>query len=130
MTIVAGDFTKEIPFDMDFDLILDRGSLTCNSTEDIKKSIDMVYEKLCQGGVFLGMDWFTDLHDAFRNKPDDTEMIDDRTCIFHSGYFNGLGAMHFLGRGQVEALLSKLEILECSEKVVTQHLPEKNVWST
>ena len=54
VTIVAGDFTKEIPFDMDFDLILDRGSLTCNSTEDIKKSIDMVYEKLCQGG---GIPW-------------------------------------------------------------------------
>ncbi len=51
VTIVSGDFTKEIPFDTDFDLILDRGSLTCNSTDDIKNAIDMIYEKLCGGGI-------------------------------------------------------------------------------
>ena len=91
----------------------------------------MIYEKLCWGGgVFLGIDWFTDLHDAFKNRLDDTEMIDDMTCIFHVGYFSGLGAMHFFDRSQVETLLSKFEILEFSEKTVTQHVPEKSVWPT
>ena len=90
----------------------------------------IAYLQNSAGGEFIGIDWFTDLHDAFQNKPDDTEMIDDRTFIFHSGYFNGLGTMHFFDRSQVEALLLKFEILEFSKKVVTQHIPEKNVWST
>lgn len=36
--IVCGDFTKEIPFQYEFDLIVDRSSITHNTTADIVKT--------------------------------------------------------------------------------------------
>ena len=60
--IVVGDFTKKIPFPHLFDLVVDRGSVTCNSTAAIKKSLRLIYEKLKPGGKFIGIDWFSTLH--------------------------------------------------------------------
>jgi len=44
--IVVGDFTREIPFDIDFDLIVDRAGLTCNSTASIQSSLNLIHNKL------------------------------------------------------------------------------------
>lgn len=39
VTVVAGDFTECLPFEGEFDLILDRSSVTHNNTADICKKI-------------------------------------------------------------------------------------------
>ena len=48
--LVTGDFTVEIPFNEKFDVIVDRASLTTNTTMDIKKSIELIEEHLSAGG--------------------------------------------------------------------------------
>ena len=38
-TIKVGDFTKELPFEGEFDLVVDRASLTCNTTSSIRRGL-------------------------------------------------------------------------------------------
>src|SRR5207244_611872 len=52
--IVAGDFTKDIPFDGPFDVAVDRSSLTHNDTPSIRRCLKQVREKLKEGGLYIG----------------------------------------------------------------------------
>lgn len=54
VAIIAEDFTQSISFGGEFDLILDRGAITCNTTEGILNTMDLIYDKLKLGGVFSG----------------------------------------------------------------------------
>ena len=123
--IKACDFTKEIPLEDNFDFIVDRGSVTCNSTADIKNMLDEVYRKISEEGYFIGGDWFADSHDAFRQADADTDYLDAYTCIFHRGYFSGLGAIHFFTEGQIRSLFRNFKIMELTEKKIIQHISEK-----
>lgn len=53
VVVLEGDFSEKIPFDIKFDLILDRSSVTHNSTEGIKAALKMAAEKLNRGGIIL-----------------------------------------------------------------------------
>ena len=48
--LVAGDFTATLGFDGTFDLVLDRGALTCNSTEGIRAALALVRQALGEDG--------------------------------------------------------------------------------
>lgn len=128
--IKAGDFTQIIPFDEKFDLIFDRGAITCNTTESIRNAMSMVSEKLSWGGYFFGIDWFSDKHYGFMQRYENVRKIDDRTYVFSDGYFSGLGDMHFFDRGHIEDLLSEFEIVSLEERVVTHFLPRNEIWAT
>lgn len=54
----AIDFTKSFYFKKKFDVIFDRGSLTCNRHSDIKKIIKLIDKSLKKNGLFVGIDWF------------------------------------------------------------------------
>ncbi len=125
--IAAGDFTKEIPFHEKFDLIIDRGSVTCNSAAGIKCTVDAVHKKLSGGGTFIGIDWFSDNHDEFKEKRGQAEFIEECTCIFHEGYFAGLGMIHFFNEEQIQCLLKNFKIMELCEKRVIQHMPGRSM---
>ena len=63
--VVLGDFTRAIPFSGPFDLAVDRGALTYDSTDAIRHSLSMIFERLRAGGKLLCLDWFaTDHQDA------------------------------------------------------------------
>jgi SAM-dependent methyltransferase len=53
--VACGDFTKEIPFDVSFDLIIDRAALTHNDTESIKSCISIIKSKLNKMVSTLGL---------------------------------------------------------------------------
>lgn len=125
--VMTGDFTKGIPFEEMFDYIVDRGSVTCNSDIDVKNTLAAVYEKLAVGGYFFGVDWFSDGHDALKQADSGTEFVDPYTCIFHKGYFAGLGTIHFFTEQQIYSLFRKFSLLELTEKKVTQYMPEQSV---
>jgi SAM-dependent methyltransferase len=57
--LVAGDFTRSLGFRGPFDLILDRGALTHNSTESIRRVLALVRHALAADGIFIGVDWFS-----------------------------------------------------------------------
>lgn len=91
--IIEGDFTKDLIFDGPFDLILDRASLTCNSTNSIAQTISSLKNILAQNGKFIGVDWYSDEHSATSIKSD---ALDSFTkCNMSTGQFAGLGAVHF-----------------------------------
>jgi hypothetical protein len=90
--IVCGDFTSSIPFETEFDLILDRASLTHNDTESIERCLRVCCSKLTKNGVFLGIDWFSKRHsDAIGGRA-----VDEHTRTeIASRQFRDIGNVHF-----------------------------------
>lgn len=120
--IVVGDFTKEIDFDLPFDLIVDRGALTHNTTAAIKNCLGMVYASLKQGGKMIGIDWFSFSHTEFKKG---IQVEDQYT---RSGYTDGqfafVGNVHFSDENHLLDLFDQftMEILE--HKVINKQIPE------
>ena len=50
--IRSADFTREIPFDESFDIVIDRASLTHNDTESIIRCLSMLLNKMKPGASF------------------------------------------------------------------------------
>jgi SAM-dependent methyltransferase len=90
--IVVGDFTEAIPFPDKFKLVIDRGSITHNSTVGIQKALKMVHDKLDNDGKYFGIDWFSWFHgERPRGKNED----DIYTYSFEDGKLEGHGKVHF-----------------------------------
>ena len=101
--IVVGDFTRSIPFETQFDLVLDRGSVTCNTTGDIARCLALVYARLRSGGILFGIDWLTSDHEyANRGVSIDAHT---RTAI-DSHMVHGVGKLHFSDREHLVQLLA------------------------
>lgn len=123
--IVKGDFTKSLSFAEveKFDLIVDRGALTHNATCDINRTLDMIYARLADDGMFIGVDWHSD-------KQTDSlaagENIDDNTKIFTDGYYAGLGRVHFSNEAHLRYLLKNFKIRLLEESVTSTYEPKIN----
>lgn len=102
--IVVADFTCEIPFDIVFDLVVDRCSLTHNDTASIERCLALVAGRTRKGGLFIGVDWFTDEHsDARKGTP-----VDPNTrCDIDSSTLHDLGCVHFSDREHLEAIFER-----------------------
>jgi len=101
--IVVGDFTKSIPFDGPFDYVVDRGSLTCNTTASIRHALRMTFDLLRQDGKLIGIDWPSTKHaDA---SGGDLLDANTRTNIA-SRQFADVGAVHFSDRDHLVGLLT------------------------
>jgi SAM-dependent methyltransferase len=123
--IKVGDFTKRLPFSVEFDLIIDRGSLTLNNTKDIKKTISLVFRKLKPGGKFIGIDWFSTLHSDF---PKGITGGDKYTRDgIEKGQFANLGKVHFADKRLIMNIFAKykMEILE--HKSIKTEIPGKHI---
>jgi len=90
--IACNDFTQDIPFDVVFDMVVDRASLTHNDTASIDRSLALVASKIRTGGLYIGIDWFSTEHpDAKKGTPVDAHTrrnIESRT-------FGDVGNVHF-----------------------------------
>jgi SAM-dependent methyltransferase len=100
--IVVGDFTRSIPFEGPFDLVVDRASLTHNTTATIRQALALISLKMPAGSKLIGIDWFSAAHaDAGKGKALDSHT---RTEIA-SGQFQGVGAVHFADQDHLVGLL-------------------------
>lgn len=112
--ISVGDFTVAVPFEGSFDLVLDRASLIHNSTDGIRSGLAAAFDKLRQGGKFIGIDWFSDKHTAAAYG----EPIDSHTrCNMPTmTSLAGTGNVHFCDKEHLVELLEstgfKVERLE------------------
>ena len=118
--IACADFTVDIAFDGHFDLVVDRVATPHNSTVAIQRTLKMVYDKLRPGGKFIGIDWFSDLHEGARKGVS----VDDHTRRdIESGSLKDLGCVHFFSRSHLLDLLSgagfRVERLEHKISVVS-----------
>lgn len=123
ITVVEGDFSNEIPFDEEFDLILDRAAVTHNSTEGIRNTLRIADGKLKAGGYYFGIGWFSVHFDVFSDESLKYEIIDPNTKVFHSGYYSGLGNVHFSDEKHIHDLFKGMDIVECYEKIETWRIP-------
>lgn len=122
--IREGDFTKEILFSGDFDLILDRAALTHNNTIAIKRSLSMVRERLKPGGYFFGVDWFSTLHSEFRGG----EFVDDENTKhnYKHGQFAGVGRVHYSDESHLRELFAGFTIISLQQKQIHNHQPQSD----
>lgn len=104
--IIAGDFTKELPSGQ-FDLIVDRGSLTNNRTEAIKFCLQRCYDQLKPDGKFVGIDWYSTKSSSYFQG----QVEDDWTRInFPRGPFVDAFRVHFSDKEHLLELFAKFEV--------------------
>jgi SAM-dependent methyltransferase len=119
--LLAGDFTQDIPFPGPFDLIVDRSSLTHNSTRSIQRCLKIVYDKLKPGGAFIGIDWFSTEHSELPcGKIADDEYTRDN---FSSGQFTQVGKVHFSDEKHLRFLLEDFNVEVMERKTVVRREP-------
>ena len=128
--LAVGDFTKEIPFDEKFDVIVDRAALTHNTTVDIKNTVRLIEEHLSAGGQFIGIDWFSKNHDDFGFG--DIVVNDEHTKFMGNveGHLAGLGNVHFSDEAHLRDLFANFDIKVLEEKVVNTLLPVKHQFAS
>ncbi len=120
----TGDFTKAIPFEGKFDVIIDRAALTHNTTTDIKNTILLLKQLMYhEKSLFIGIDWFSTNHDDFQLG---VPMIDDIHTKYMGavkGQFANVGNVHFSDSNHLKELFKDFEIKVMEEKIVHTMVP-------
>jgi SAM-dependent methyltransferase len=131
ITLACCDFTQSIPFDGPFDLVVDRSSLTHNSTTAIRRCLQVIGLRMKPGAKFIGIDWFSTDNSQFLAGRDfgDYHTRSD----FKSGQFKDVGTVHFSDQGHLMDLFSRggfeIERLEHKRSdVVMPNVSDRMAW--
>lgn len=120
--IVVGDFTRDIPFDGPFDLVIDRASLTTGTTSEIRHCLEMVRARMSPGARFIGIDWYSTMHsDALQGTAREDGW--SRTDAVE-GQFVGLGSIHFSDRDHLIDLFADFKMQVMELKIVRKEIPQ------
>lgn len=123
--LVCGDFTKEIPFSGSFDLIVDRGSLTHNTTASLRNCIKLIQGKLKDTGRFISIDWFSTEHSAYsEGQPDPADHYTIKN--FTSGAMKNLGNVHFSDEENLRELFKDFEFVILDHKIIHREVPKNS----
>ena len=107
-----------------FDLIVDRASLTCNSTASIVQCLSKCHKQLVAGGKFIGSDWYsTDYSDY--TKGEQAEDVWTRKN-FIDGSFKGTGSVHFSDKDHLLELFEQYKVLSMAHKTLCEEVPHRN----
>ncbi|MFC7076762.1 class I SAM-dependent methyltransferase [Haloarcula halophila] len=121
--IAVADFTESIPFDGPFDLVLDRASLTANSTERIEQCLSMVTDRLRSDGHLICIDLYAtdDLnYDSDGNGPDEYTRRG-----FEDGRFEGMGKIHFFDEDHLQETFDAFEPLHLTHTTEQLKIPQQ-----
>lgn len=123
--IIIGDFTKNIPFQGYFDIVIDRASLTHNTTSAIKNSLKIISKRLKPGGKFIGIDWFSTSHPDYSYG----KFCKDKYTKtgYTEGVFANIGRVHFSDKGHLLKLFSKFKIIIMEHKLIIKEIPKKEL---
>lgn len=112
----VGDFTQGLPYaDNFFDLVIDRGSITCVDYENAKQVIKEVNRVLKSGGYFF-FNPYAKSHTSYITS---TERINDRYVLTEKGSIAGTGYVCFYDKEDVMSLINGLfEIVELKEVLI------------
>ena len=122
VNVIVGDFTKEIPIDKKFDLILDRGALTHNTEEGIRNCLKIIHAKLAERGKYVGIDWFSTFHSDYLKGKDDVDQF--TKTGYHEGQFTSVGRVHFSSKEHLLDLLQDFNIMILEHKNIKTEIPE------
>lgn len=126
--VEQGDFTTSLPFEAGFDIVVDRASLTHNSTAAIEASLALVWRVLKPGAHFIGVDWFSTRSSEFSRGQSAADPY--TRAGYTQGPFAGTGRVHFSDEGHLRALFAHFELQLLEEKVVRQVVPEESQFAT
>ena len=128
--IVVGDFTKELPFQKKFDLIVDRASINHNSTHGVKQCLDLIHQKLKTDGKFIGIDWLSTRDIAYKSGRKANDIF---TRSHVGGRLHNVSKLHFNNKKHLLNLLKNFKILCIDERIKKSIIPSKNktiaVWN-
>lgn len=97
-----GDFCSHELRDV-YDVIVDRSSMTCNSTLAIRNGLLHLANHLNVGGKYIGIDWFSTCHSDYPLG----DAVDEFTRNnIQEGQFVGVGNVHFSTKEHILELFS------------------------
>jgi len=127
--IIVGDFSHEMPFEGEFDLIVDRASVTTDTTDTISKILDQVYQLLKPGGKFIGIDWYSTEHSQYGKGTADADPYTYKD--FSEGQFSGLGRIHFSDKKHLAELFARFELEILEHKSYRREIPaDRNIMAS
>lgn len=101
--LYLGDFLS-FDFPEKYDVIVDRASMTHNSTSAIRKGLKHLSNSLISGGKYIGIDWFSTSHSDYPLG----DVVDEFTKFnIPEGQFVGVGNVHFSTREHILELFSE-----------------------
>ena len=122
--IVCGDFTQNIPFDKNFDLIVDRGAITHNTIPGITNTLNQIYQKLVDKGKLISISLYSTMSSDYKRG----EETDDKYTRknFSQGTFTNVGRVHFFDKPHILKLFEKFHIIFLEHEISNQEIPEEN----
>jgi len=119
--LLVGDFTREIPFAQSFDLVVDRGSLTHNSTKALQNALKILYPKIKCGGKIISIGFFsTESTDFKEGRPSEDAYSREG---FTRGHLAGTGLVHFADKAHLQELFSHFEFKVLEHTSVQREIP-------
>lgn len=126
--IYCGDFTVARPFRAGFDLVVDRASLAHNGRADIQSCLDIVWDMLVPGGLFIASDWFSTSHSEYdRGQRLESDKYGATLHGFEDGQFVGLDKVHFSAQEELEDLFQRFDGIAIEERIVRRPAPNRLV---
>jgi SAM-dependent methyltransferase len=119
--VKCGDFSFMETIPVKFDVVSDRGSLTCGDQIQISKIIPMILNSLNKGGLYIGIDWYSKSNSDFNLTS--TKVDRNSRRDISSGPLAGVGTIHFADESDMLTMFQDFEIIELSEKRVKKHFP-------
>lgn len=117
-SFIVGDFTEKLPYaDEDFDLVIDRGSITCVNYAEATKTINEVRRVLRSGGYFF-FNPYSKKHTSYVTS---SKRIDDMYVLTEAGSIAGTGYVCFYDKEDVLNILRDFHIVELKELVVNDY---------
>jgi len=120
------DFTDEYPFENDFfDLVIDRGALTCVSFDSATSAISHIFRVMKKGGHFF-FNPYSSNHSSYRN---DQKHASDNYIETTSGTIAGVGKICFYDYELVQLLFKNhfWELRQIKELIYYDYLDEDNM---
>jgi len=119
---VRADFCEELPFTVDFDLIVDRAAVTHNDARGIEAALDVAWRAMRPGAYYVGVDWFSTSYSEFQRGEPGSDAY--TRSNYRDGPFAGTGRVHFSDEEHLRTLFRRFELLVLEEKQVHTAIPE------
>ena len=117
----AADFCVELPFTVDFDLIVDRAAVTHNDAQAIESALDVAWHAMKPGAHYVGVDWFSTSYSEFRRGEPGSDP--HTRSNYRDGPFAGTGRVHFSDENHLRTLFRRFQLLLLEEKQVHPAMP-------
>lgn len=115
----VGDFTTPLPFaDASYDLVIDRGAITCCSFTAGQRTIAEIARVLRPGGAFL----FTPYSKAHAAADLGEDMGDGLIADIRAGHLKGFGQVCFYGREDVDRALGSAWDIQTLEHATFENM--------